>query len=101
MATFDEKDIIYKDYVDSTTTGDNPNYIAIQDRKRTNKNELYEVVWFCDAFVKRYTVPKTIESFQKVERLLILPQISNIVIRNELNDFVAKNWNKVYSINDN
>lgn len=93
MVNFDENDLIHDDYVDTTTDGDNPNYTAIRDRERVSKKELYEVIWFCDAFVKNYKVPKTKESFQKVEKLLRLPQISSVVMRDELNDFVAKNWN--------
>ncbi|TBX66114.1 hypothetical protein EZL74_11030 [Flavobacterium silvisoli] len=93
MVNYDENDLVNDDYVNTTTQGDNPNYTAIRDRERVNKKELYEVVWFCDAFVKDYNVPKTKESFQKVEKLLRLPQISGVVMRDELNDFVAKNWN--------
>lgn len=92
MVNYNENDLI-NDYVNTTTKGDNPDYTAIRDREKVSKKELYEVIWFCDAFVKDYNVPKTKESFQKVEKLLTLPQISHIVMRNELNDFVAKNWN--------
>lgn len=93
MVKYDESDLVNDDYVDTTTDGDDPNYTAIRDREKVNKKELYEVVWFCDAFVKGYTVPKTKESFQKVEKLLRLPEISNVVMRDELIDFVVKNWN--------
>jgi hypothetical protein len=93
MVNYDENDLINDDYVTTTTKGDNPDYTAIRDREKVSKKELYEVIWFCDAFVKTYNVSKTKESFQKVEKLLRLPQISHIVMRNELNDFVAKNWN--------
>jgi hypothetical protein len=93
MINYDENDLIHDDYVNTTTKGDNPNYTAIRDRERVSKKELYEVVWFCDAFVKNHPVAKTKESFRKVEKLLRLPQISHIVMRDELNDFVAKNWN--------
>lgn len=92
MVNYDENDLIYNDYINTTTNGDNPDYTAIRDRERVSKNELYEVVWFCDAFVKNYDVPKTKASFQRVERLLRLPQVSHVVMRNELNNFVAKNW---------
>lgn len=94
MVNFDENDLINGDYVDTTTKGDDPDYIAIRDRERVSKKERYEVVWFCDAFVKGYNVSKTKESFQKVEKLIRLPQASHIVMRKELNEFVAKNWNK-------
>lgn len=75
--------------------GDNCNYTAIRDRERVNKKERYEVVYFCNAFVKGYQVPKTKKSFQKVEKILRLPQASNIVMREELKNFVAQNWTKI------
>ncbi|OHT43658.1 hypothetical protein [Flavobacterium tructae] len=93
MVGFDENDLVNRDYVNTTTNGDNPNYTAIRDRERVNKKERYEVVYFCDAFVKNYQVPKTKASFQKVERIIRLSQASNIVMRDQLNNFVAQNWN--------
>lgn len=93
MVNYNENDLIHNDYVNTTTEGDNPNYTAIRDRERVNKKERYEVVWFCDAFVKGYKVEKTKASFQKAEKLIRLPQASTIVMRKELNEFVAKNWN--------
>lgn len=94
MVEFDENDLVNRDYVNTTTNGDNPDYRAIRDRERVSKKERYEVVYFCDAFVKNYQVPKTKASFQKVERLIRLPQASSIVMRVDLNNFVAQNWNK-------
>lgn len=93
MVEFDENDLVNRDYVNTTTNGDNPNYTAIRDRERVNKKERYEVVYFCDAFVKNYEVPKTKASFQKVERIIRLSQASSIVMRDQLNNFVAQNWN--------
>lgn len=92
MVEFDENDLVNRDYVNTTTNGDNPNYTAIRDRERVNKKERYEVVYFCDAFVKNYQVPKTKASFQKVERIIRLSQASSIVMRDQLNNFVAQNW---------
>lgn len=94
MTNYDENDLINDDYIKTTTTGDNPNYTGIKDREKVSKKELYEVVWFCDAFVKNYNIPKTKESFQKAEKLLRLPEAKTIEMRDELNEFVAKNWNK-------
>ncbi|WP_338839241.1 hypothetical protein [Flavobacterium ginsenosidimutans] len=94
MAEFDENDLINGDYENTTTDGDNPNYTAIRDRIRVNKKERYEVIYFCNAFVNGYEVPKTKASFQNVEKLIRLPQASGIVMRDELNKFVAQNWNK-------
>ena len=93
MVEFDENDLVNSDYVNTTTNGDSPNYTAIRDRERVNKKERYEVVYFCDAFVKNYQVPKTKASFQKVERIIRLSQASSIVMRDQLNNFVAQNWN--------
>jgi hypothetical protein len=93
MTEFDENDLVKSDYVNTTTDGDNPNYTAIRDRERVNKQELYEVIYFCNAFVNGYKVEKTKESFQKVEKLIRLPQASSIVMRDKLNKFVAENWN--------
>jgi len=93
MVEFDENDLVNRDYVNTTTNGDNPNYTAIRDRERVNKKERYEVVYFCDAFVKNYQVPKTKASSQKVEKIIRLSQASSIVMRDQLNNFVAQNWN--------
>lgn len=95
MIEFDENDLVNQDYVNTTTNGDNPNYTAIRDRQRVNKKERYEVVYFCKAFVNGYNVPNTKESFQKVEKIIRLLEASNIVMRDELNEFVAANWNKI------
>ena len=66
----------------------------MSNRERVSKKECYEVVWFCDSFVKNYDIAKTKENFQKVEKLIRLPQVSEILMREELNEFVAKNWHK-------
>ncbi|MDR2230185.1 MAG: hypothetical protein LBE39_12025 [Flavobacteriaceae bacterium] len=94
MADFDENDLVYSNYENNTTAGDDPKYTAARDRDRVNKKERYEVIHFCKAFVNNYDVPKTKASFQKVEKLINLREASGIVIRKELNEFVASNWNK-------
>ena len=94
MVEFDENDLVNQDYENTTTKGDNPDYTAIRDRERVNKKERYEVVYFCNAFVKNYQVPKTKASFQKVEKIIRMTEASSIVMRDKLNVFVAQNWNK-------
>ncbi|BBQ06087.1 hypothetical protein BAY06_04880 [Elizabethkingia anophelis] len=94
MAEFDENDLQYDDYTNTVTGGDKKEYIGKLDRDKVNKKERYEVIHFCKAFVNNYNVPKTTASFQKVEKLIRLPQASGIVMRDELNKFVAENWNK-------
>lgn len=93
MATYDENDLVNDDYENTTTSGDDPNYIAIRDRERVNKKELYEVVHFCNSFLSKHNL-KNKGSFQKVEKLLRHLDASNIVMRDELNAFVLKNWDK-------
>ncbi|CAD0000878.1 hypothetical protein [Flavobacterium salmonis] len=93
MVEFDENDLVNQDYENTTTKGDNPDYTAIRDRERVNKKELYEVVYFCNAFLKEHNL-KNKTSFQKVEKLIRLPEASSIVMRDKLNVFVAQNWNK-------
>ncbi|MFN1216240.1 hypothetical protein ACKW6Q_04555 [Chryseobacterium kwangjuense] len=94
MENFDETDLLKKDYVFTTTKKDDPDYVAIRDRERVNKKEGYEVVDFCNAYIENNKVPKTKESFQRVEKLIRLPEASHIVMRDKLNDFVSENWNK-------
>ncbi len=93
MVEFDENDLINQDYEDSTTPGDDPDYIGIRDRERVNKKEKYEVVDFCNAFLQDRKL-KNKASFQHVEKLIRLPEASGIVMRDKLNEFVVKNWDK-------
>ncbi|GAA6765711.1 hypothetical protein AAFH68_16490 [Flavobacterium sp. CGRL1] len=37
MVEFDANDLINRDYENTTTNGDNPNYTAIRDKERVNK----------------------------------------------------------------
>lgn len=93
MEEFDENDLLNTDYENTTTQGDDPDYTAIRDRERVNKKELYEVVYFCNAFMKKHKFKKR-ASFQKVEKIIRLKEASGIVMRDELIKFVEKNWNK-------
>jgi hypothetical protein len=93
MPEFNEDDLIYQDYENNTTPGDDPNYTAARDRVRVNKKERYEVIHFCKEFMKKHNLESKL-SFQKVEKIIRLPEASDIVMRDKLNEFVAKNWNK-------
>lgn len=93
MAEFDENDLVNQDYVDSTTKGDDPDYIGIRDREKVNKKEQYEVVDFCNAFLEKHKLTNK-ASFRKVEKIIRLPAASGIVMRDKLNEFVVENWNK-------
>ena len=91
MAEFTEDDLLYDDYEITTTSSDDPDYIGKKDRDRVNKKELYEVVDFCNAFLKKHKLEKK-GSFQEVEKLIRHPEASEIVMRDELMEFVKKHW---------
>ncbi|WP_326983197.1 hypothetical protein VUJ46_01225 [Chryseobacterium sp. MYb264] len=95
MGEFNENDLVNNDYQRTVTKGVNSKFTDVRNRQKVNKKETYEVIYFCNAFVKAYHVPKTKESFQKVEKIIRLPQASHIVMRDQLNSFVAQNWNKI------
>ena len=92
MVNFDENDLVHADYKNTTTAGDDPKYTAARDRIRVNKKERYEVIHFCQAYVNANDVPKTKESFKKVEEIIRRDAARAIVMRDDLNEFVANNW---------
>lgn len=93
MLEFDENDLVHQDYKTTTTKGDDPNYTAARDRVRVNKKERYEVIHFCNEFMKTHGL-KNKSSFQKIEKIIRLPEASGIVMRDKLNEFVVQNWKK-------
>ena len=93
MPEFDETDLVHSDYENTTTSGDDPDYTASKDRDRVNKKERYEVIHFCNEFMKTHDLKKK-SSFQKIENLIRLPEASDIVMRDKLNKFVVDNWKK-------
>ncbi|MBC9811086.1 hypothetical protein H9Y05_01230 [Crocinitomicaceae bacterium CZZ-1] len=91
--SFNEDDLLHDDYENTTTPGDDPNYTGKRDRDRVNKKELYEVVYFCNAFMEKHKLEKK-DSFQKIERIIRLPEASGIVMRDDLIKFVENKWNE-------
>lgn len=91
MTNFTSVDLIYKDYFPTVDGGDNPKYIGVLDRKKVDKTEEYEVVHFCNQFLKNHKLTKK-ESFQKVEELLRDKEITNVDDREELIKWIEKNW---------
>jgi hypothetical protein len=96
MQEFSAEDLTLQDYEDETTGDDNPKITGEVDRSKVNKTERYEVVDFCNSFLKQgfKDVEVTRENFQKVEKIIRLPEASNIVSRSELSIFVVENWDK-------
>lgn len=96
MQEFSADDLKENDYEDTTTGGDNPKITGEVDRNKVNKNERYEVVDFCNSIFKHgfKDVEITKENFQKVERIIRLPEASKIVDRVDLTNFVVENWDE-------
>jgi hypothetical protein len=92
MIQFDENDLFYKDYENSI--GNLPDYVAIEDLKILNIRERYHVIYFCDAYLKRYRLDKEIENFQKVEHILRMsPQ--QYCDKKQLFNYILNNWSLV------
>ena len=50
-------------------------------------------IYFCNKFLEKYDIPQTKESFQKVEELLRHSDLKNEDNRQNLINWIAKNWN--------
>lgn len=93
MVNFTADDLKNNDYSPTVDGGDNPKYIGVLDRIKVDKSEEYEVVYFCNKFLVNYNVPKTKESFQKVEKLLRHSDLKSEDNRQNIIDWIVKNWN--------
>lgn len=91
MANFTKDDLLGY-YKWTAEAGDNPNYKDISDRIEVDKTEGYEVLHFCNRYLMLYGVHPTLTNFRRVEKLLKDPAASKIIMRNELYNFIAKNW---------
>lgn len=89
MVQFEEEDLFYTDYIN--TMGNQPDYIAIEDFEILDLREKYHVIFFCDAYLKRQRLDKTIEAFQKAEKIVRHKAATNIPIK-ELYRYVEQNW---------
>lgn len=90
MVQFDKEDLYYKDYVNTITNDYNPDYTAIEDLETVNLRERFEVIYFCDAYLKRYKIDKEVENFQAIEK--IVRQHRSVVInKRELFRYVESN----------
>ncbi|SHJ03311.1 hypothetical protein [Flavobacterium terrae] len=93
MGNFTNADLVYDDYSPTVDGGDNPKYIGVLDRKKVDKTEEYEVVYFCNQFLNKHKLTNK-TSFQKVEKLLRDEEITDVDDREELIKWIEKNWNK-------
>lgn len=89
---FTKNDLHFKDYSWAADGGDNPHYKGYLDRKRVDKTEGYEVVYFCNDFLVDYDRPLTVANFQWAEKILRTPALSSVQSRIVLNEEVNKRW---------
>lgn len=94
MADFTREDLAFAGYSQTIDIENNPKTIEVLDRICVNKTEEFEVVHFCNQFLKKYKVPQTKASFQKAESFLQHPSLENEIYRLQLFDWIASNWVK-------
>lgn len=95
MALFTNKDLSYSGYSQSIIDSTHPDAIAVLQGEYVDKAEEAEVVYFCNQFLKKYKVPKTKATFQKVEHFLHHEALENEIHRSQLQDWIATNWIKL------
>lgn len=95
MADFTREDLAFTGYSQTIDSKDYPITIEVLDRIYIDKTEELEVIHFCNQFLKKYKVPQTKASFQKVESFLQHPSLENEIYRSQLLDWIASNWIKL------
>lgn len=70
MVQFDENDLLFEDYENTITNKYFPDYIAIEDLETVNLKERFEVIFFCDQYLKKYRIDKDVDNFRKVEKII-------------------------------
>ncbi|RWX00260.1 hypothetical protein [Flavobacterium cerinum] len=90
--TFTKVQLKYKDYTWKVDNGDNPQYIGILDRIKLDRQEGYEVVCFANAYAKKHIFFPTVEDLHKIEDMLRNSVPSSVVMKDEIADFMDKNW---------
>ncbi|WP_152556911.1 hypothetical protein [Flavobacterium sp. 83] len=95
MANFTTDDLAFTGYSQIVTKTNDGTQIEIYDSTYVDKTEECEVVHFCNEFLKKYKVPQTKASFQKVESFLQHSILEHQIYREELLDWIASNWIKL------
>jgi hypothetical protein len=95
MADFTKEDLAFTGYSQTIDANDYRKTIDVIDRIYVDKTEEFEVIHFCNQFLKKYKVPKTKASFQKAESFLQHPSLENEIYRSQLLDWIASNWIKI------
>jgi trehalose/maltose hydrolase-like predicted phosphorylase len=95
MADFTREDLAFNGYSQTIDTEYHPKTIEVLDRIYVDKTEEFEVIHFCNQFLKKYKVPQTKASFQKAETFLQHPYLENEIYRAQLLEWIASNWIKI------
>lgn len=92
MLDFKHSDMQYEDeYTWTRDKGDKP-YNGKKDRDRLDRDEGYEVLDFANSYLFENIPFANLDDLHKLEEILknVLP--SNIVMKDEIVDFLDKNW---------
>lgn len=89
MVQFEQEDLYFKDY--ANTLGEYPDYTSIEDLEVLCLSEKFHVIFFCDSYLKRYRLDKTVQNFQKVEKIIKGCPALHITIK-ELYGYVNNRW---------
>lgn len=76
------------EYIWKRDNGDGE-YTGVQDRIRIDKDEGYEVLYFIEQFFKSQFIQPTLADLHRVEDILHMPELSGVVMRDQLNKEVA------------
>lgn len=92
MVQFDENDLLFNDYENTITNKYFPDYIAIDDLETVNLKERFEVIFFCDLYLKKYKIDKDVDNFRKVEKIIRKYILCGPVDRKLLMKVVKDEW---------
>lgn len=95
MAHFTKEDLAFTGYSQTITATDYLQNNDIHEAAYMDKTEEFDVIHFCNEFLKTYKVPQTKASFQKAESFLQHPALENEIYKPHLSDWIASNWVKL------
>lgn len=92
MANFKKTDMLYEhDYVWHRDGGDGP-YTGKIDRDRLDRDEGYEVLDFANSYLNKQIHFADKDDLHKLERMLRNKLDSSVVMKDDIIDFLNKNW---------
>lgn len=95
MRKFTRSQMLFEDkYTWKRDEGDSA-YIGVLDRIKLDRDEGYEVLNYANKYLNTYVSLPDVNDLHKLEKLIrnILP--SSTVMRDEITDFLRKNWRTV------